>query len=100
MTNILEIRKLQNLVKIKCSAEEEENFVKQFDTVLEMINKLHAINCEGIEPLYSVSELNQRLVADEVLTGDIAEDLFTNVPKEGRELAKEIKCFIVPKVME
>lgn len=95
-----EIRKLQNLVKIKYSPEEEEKFAKQFDAVLEMINKLHAIECRDVVPLYSVSELTQRVVDDKVLVNDIAEDLFTNVPQEGRELAIEVKCFVVPKVME
>lgn len=95
-----EIRKLQNLVKIKYSPEEEVKFAKQFDAVLEMINKLHSIDCQDVEPLCSVSELTQRVVEDKVLVCDISEDLFRNVPKEGRELAKEVKCFVVPKVME
>jgi aspartyl-tRNA(Asn)/glutamyl-tRNA(Gln) amidotransferase subunit C len=100
MITTSEIRKLQNLVKIKYSPEEEAKFAKQFDGVLEMINKLHTIDCQNVEPLCSVSELNQRVVEDKVLVKDISEDLFRNVPKEGRELAKEVKCFVVPKVME
>ncbi len=100
MITTLEIRKLQNLVKIQYTPEEEEKFAKQFDAVLEMINKLHDIDCQNVEPLCSVSELNQRVVEDKVLVNDISEDLFKNIPKEGRELAKEVKCFVVPKVME
>ena len=42
-----------------------------------------------------------KLAKDEVTEGNIQEDLFKNVPAGDKSnLAKEIKCFIVPKMVE
>ena len=42
----------------------------------------------------------QRTREDEVTAGDIADQLFANVPAKNAEFAKEVKCFIVPKMVE
>ena len=63
-------------------------------------DKLKDIDCSEIEPLRSVCDDNQRMQADEVTISDQSEDLFRNVPEKGAQFAKEIKCFVVPKVIE
>ncbi len=100
MINKTEILKLQKLAKISFSEDELDNFVKKLNKVVDMIDTLQDINCENIEPLRSVSDMEQRMIEDKVVTGDISEQLFTNVPKCNSELAKEVKCFVVPKVVE
>jgi len=44
--------------------------------------------------------MNQRTRKDEVNIGNISEQLFAGVPQKSAELAKEVKCFIVPKMVE
>jgi aspartyl-tRNA(Asn)/glutamyl-tRNA(Gln) amidotransferase subunit C len=42
----------------------------------------------------------QRTREDEVNVGNISNQLFANVPAKNAEFAKEVKCFIVPKMVE
>ena len=100
MLNKDELKKLQRLVKIHYSPEEEKIFLDKLTGIMGVIDQLQDIECSDIEPLRSVSEATQRLVKDEVTETDISDQLFASVPKQGQELAREVKCFVVPKVVE
>ena len=67
---------------------------------MDMIDELNEVNCDNIEPLTSVSDMTQRTRSDEVMMENTVDDLFANVPGVNKDFAKEIKCFIVPKVVE
>ncbi len=95
-----ELKKLQKLAKLSFRQEETSIFLSKLRGVIEMIDKLKDIDCSEIEPLRSVCDDNQRMQADEVTISDQSEDLFRNVPEKGAQFAKEIKCFVVPKVIE
>ena len=95
-----ELKKLQKLAKLSFSTEELDSFTKKLNNVMTMIDSLAEANCENIEPLRSVSDMYQRTREDEVTVGDIADQLFANVPAKNAEFAKEVKCFIVPKMVE
>lgn len=95
-----ELIKLQKLAKISFSDEELQGFAKKLNTVIEMIDTLKDVNCSDVEPLRSVSDGIQRMREDEVTVGNIAEQLFANVPEKNADFAREVKCFIVPKVVE
>lgn len=100
MISDVEIAKLEKLVRIDYSGAEKDKFKRQFSGVLEMIDSLQKIDCADIEPLRSVCDAHQRLTEDVVKCKDVSNDLFQNVPDQGRDLAKEVKCFVVPKVKE
>lgn len=95
-----ELKKLQKLAKLSFSKDELDNFAKKLNSVMAMIDSLVEINCENIEPLRSVSDMYQRTREDEVNVGNISNQLFANVPAKNAEFAKEVKCFIVPKMVE
>lgn len=95
-----ELTKLQKLAKISFSKEELDGFAKKLNTVIEMIDTLKTVDCTNVEPLRSVSEDYQRMREDKVTIGNIDEQLFANVPSKNAQFAKEVKCFIVPKVVE
>ena len=95
-----ELKKLQKLSKLSFSKGERNNFVKKLNSVMAMIDSLVEVNCENIEPLRSVSDMYQRTREDEVNVGNISNQLFANVPAKNAEFAKEVKCFIVPKMVE
>jgi aspartyl-tRNA(Asn)/glutamyl-tRNA(Gln) amidotransferase subunit C len=95
-----ELTKLQRLAKLSFSQSELSDFSKKLNSVVSMINSLTEINCQDVEPLRSVCDMHQRVRVDEVKVGDISEELFANVPKKNESLAKEVKCFIVPKMVE
>lgn len=100
MIDSSELKKLQKLTKLTITEQEIANFSTKLDNVLSMIGKLHQIECDNVEPLRSVCELNQRTRPDEITTPDLSEDLFRNIPSNGAQFAREIKCFVVPKVVE
>ena len=100
MINNNELQKLQRITKLDFSDSELDVFAKNMVNILEMINKLQEVNCDNVEPLLSVCDMHQRLKEDLVNVSDISDDLFANVPKKGSEIAKEVKCFVVPKVIE
>jgi len=95
-----ELKKLQKLAKLSFSKDELDNFAKKLNSIMAMIDSLVEVNCENIEPLRSVSDMYQRTREDEVNVGNISNQLFANVPAKNAEFAKEVKCFIVPKMVE
>ncbi len=100
MISDVEQKKLQKLARLSFSNDEAEAFSAKLENVLGMINKIHEVECQNVEPLRSVCEMNQRMYEDKVTVSDISEDLFRNVPGKSADLAYEIKCFVVPKVVE
>ena len=100
MISDIELKKLQRLSRLSFSGEEAKEFSTKLESVLSMINQIHEVECQDIEPLRSVCEMSQRLREDKVNEANLSDDLFKNVPGNSVDLAREIKCFIVPKVVE
>lgn len=100
MINNSELKTLQKLAKINYSKAEEEVFITKLGSIIAMIDQLQDIDCNHIEPLYSVISQHQRMTNDQAVECEISEALFNNVPKQEAELAKEVKYFVVPKVVE
>lgn len=100
MISDMELKKLQKLARLSFSDKEATNLSTKLESVLSMIDRIHEVECHDVEPLRSVCEMNQRMLSDSVNVTDLSEDLFKNVPGSQADLAREIKCFIVPKVVE
>lgn len=95
-----ELQKLQKLSKLSFSKEELDNFTKKMNIVIKMIDTLKDVDCTGVQPLMSVCDMQQRFREDEITVSNINDQLFENVPSENSAFAKEVKCFIVPKMVE
>lgn len=95
-----ELAKLQNLAKIDLASEEREHFSNKLELVIKMLDKLQEVDCSNVQPLRSVCDMKQRFFADEDKHQQATEELFQNVPKQGASLAREVKHFVVPKVIE
>jgi aspartyl-tRNA(Asn)/glutamyl-tRNA(Gln) amidotransferase subunit C len=100
MIDLDAMKKLSKLTKIKLPENEVDAFISKLQNVMNMINTLQEVDTDGVEPLTSAVHANLYLRKDEVDDGGIVEDLFANVPGSSSALAKEIKCYIVPKVVE
>jgi aspartyl-tRNA(Asn)/glutamyl-tRNA(Gln) amidotransferase subunit C len=94
------MKKLSKLSKIKLPENEVDGFIFKLQNVINMIDTLKEVDTEGIAPLTSAVRANLYLREDKVSDGNIADDLFKNVPGNSASMAKEIKCFVVPKVVE
>jgi aspartyl-tRNA(Asn)/glutamyl-tRNA(Gln) amidotransferase subunit C len=96
-----EVLRIAKLAKLRFNDEQLVNFIRQFNSILTMAEKLKTLSCDNVEPLKSVSDFNIRMRADEVVNNNLQDKLFTNAPGvDQANLAKEVKCFIVPKVIE
>lgn len=95
-----EVQRIAKLAKFNFSQEELNGFVQQLTEMMNMIDILNDVGCSNIQPLTSVCDINQRMRKDQVLFGDLSDELFANLPSDKGELAKEVKCFVVPKVVE
>lgn len=95
-----ELKKLQKLSKLSFTDIEIKSFASKLTSVMGMIDQMKGLDCSKAEPLRSVCDMDQRMKADEVTISDGSEDLFKNIPEKDSAFAKEIKCFIVPKVIE
>lgn len=95
-----EVKKIASLAKLNFSDEKISNFTQQLTTIMNMIDSLNEVDCENVEPLTSVCDMYQRMRTDEVTSQDNSNELMANVGGKESEFAKEIKCFIVPKVVE
>ncbi len=95
-----EVKKIAKLSRLNFSEEEYTNFQTQLSNIMAMIDKISEADTENVEPLTSVNNSNLRMREDKCDALENVEGLFSNAPGKTSELAKEIKCFIVPKVIE
>lgn len=95
-----EVEKLSHLSKIRLSDKEVQDFCDKLKGVMEMIDTLKEVDVEGVEPLTSVVDASARLRKDEVTEKNIDAEIFSNAPGSTKDTAKEIKCFVVPKMVE
>lgn len=100
MISIEDIKKIERLAKLNYSEDKLENLAIDMNKIINMIDDFKEIDCSDIVPLRSVLDMKQRLEADEAVEQKIENQLFSNLPKSGSELAKEVNCFVVPKVVE
>jgi aspartyl-tRNA(Asn)/glutamyl-tRNA(Gln) amidotransferase subunit C len=100
MITDLEFKKLQKLARISFADNELSAFAAKLTSVVSMIDELKKVDCSDVAPLRSVCDIDQRMREDEVTIFDQSEDLFKTIPEKDSEFAREIKCFVVPKVIE
>jgi len=98
--DITQIKKLARLSRLKFSEEEYENFKGEFSKIMEMIDQIVNIDCDGDEPLISVNDMAARMREDISESEVQIDELLSNAPGKDATLAKEVKCFVVPKVVE
>lgn len=100
MTTTEEVRKIAKLARLSFQESELGNIATQLTNIMDMVDMLNEVDCSKVEPLTSACGMQQRMRTDEVLSHDITDQLFANISGSKKKLAEEVKCFIVPKVME
>lgn len=94
------VQKMAKLSKIFLSDEEGDAYALRLGKIIEMIDDLKEIDCVDLQPVTSVTNMYQRLRKDKVGEMLTAQELFSNVGGSNASLAKEVGCFIVPKVID
>ena len=93
-------QKISRRAKLKFNDSQISELATQLTNIMDMIDDLNEVDCNNVQPLASVCDTKLPLRKDEVTQNDISDELFSNVSGKSADLAKEIKCFIVPKVVE
>lgn len=86
------ILRLESLAKLTLAETERESIKKDLNNILVMIDKLHEVNTDGIEPLIYVNE-NKSRRADQSITDTSQEEALQNA------VVKDKPYFKVPKVI-
>ena len=96
--DIKEIEHLANLASLEITSTEASQTLEQLQTIFAMVEKMQAVNTEGIEPLFHpiamIQELAQPLREDVVTQVNQREANMSNAPAQHEGL------FLVPKVIE
>ncbi|MBL3284891.1 Aspartyl/glutamyl-tRNA(Asn/Gln) amidotransferase subunit C [Rickettsiales endosymbiont of Paramecium tredecaurelia] len=95
-----QIRKLSKLAKITFSQEEEQLFSQQLTQILDVVEVLQSVNCDGVEPMFSVLDYVSQRLRDDVVQQDSKKgELFCNYHQTCPNKL-DVPYFIVPKVIE
>jgi aspartyl-tRNA(Asn)/glutamyl-tRNA(Gln) amidotransferase subunit C len=88
------VRRIAHLARIKVADDEIEHLRGELNAILAFVEQLSEVNCEGVEPMTSVTPMEMKKRQDVVNDGEIADDIVSNAP------ATENHFFLVPKVVE
>jgi aspartyl-tRNA(Asn)/glutamyl-tRNA(Gln) amidotransferase subunit C len=69
------------LASIKISDEEKDEFVEQFNSILEYFHQLDEVETEGIEPTYRVVDLANIFREDKISRSLSQEEALKNAPR-------------------
>ncbi len=95
-----EVIKAAKLAKISFTEDKLLAMQCDLNSIVTMIDKsLGEVDCCGVEPLRNVLQFYQRMDEDVVREVNISNEIFSNIPNKD-SLAREIHCFVVPKVVE
>lgn len=98
VVDIKSVEKTAKLAKLKFEPIELASITNKIDVILKMISNLNEVDTSNVLPLYSISDSSQKMRSDIVSSHDVSDHLFDNL--NNNAVAKELKCFIVPKVIE
>lgn len=88
------IEKAAHLARLNLSDEQKDKYVQSVGGIINWIEQLNEVNTDDIEPLATVTNIENRLRDDIVTDGDIVEKILANAPDELENF------FAVPKVIE
>ncbi len=84
-----DVLKLARLARIDLTEDEVQEFAGEFDAILAYVEKLQAVDVEGLEPTTQVNGLKNVMRSDEVVDyGYQSKDLLKNVPQTRDDLIK------------
>lgn len=89
-----DVRRIAELAHIDISDEQTESMQRELNDIFGMIEKIQAVNTDGIEPMMHPHDGAQRLREDCVVFGNDREENMKNAPEEYEG------TFIVPRVVE
>lgn len=88
-----DVLKIAVLSKLEFSEGEIEKFRVDLNRIFDYMEELNGVDTDGIEPLFNVLDLKDRLRRDNVENAEIKKEMLKNAPDSDEEF------IIVPKVV-
>ena len=89
-----DVKRVAMLARIEVNERESEQIFTELEGVFSLIEKMQAVNTEGVEPMAHAQDVVARLRPDQVTEND-QHELFQSVAP-----AVESGLYLVPKVIE
>lgn len=90
----IDVKKVANLARIELTDEESAKLSRQFEDILNHIQKLEAVDTQGADPAYHPFEMKNAFRPDEVRPTLGVERLLRIAPKSGQGMIE------VPPIIE
>ena len=94
MLSLEEVTRIARLARIEVAGPEAARLRDQLNGILELVDRMRAVDTAGVEPMAHPQEVVQRLRADEVDDGDRRADFQAIAPEVQEGL------YLVPRVVE
>lgn len=100
-----EIYKIAHLAKLRPSAAECDLYASQISEIVEYVQQLEAVDCEGVEPLAHVLDLMNVTRDDKVADSLPKSEVMANAPilidsEDRNSRASDGDYFLVPEVLK
>ena len=92
--DLAQVRRVAELARIDVTDDEAQRVLAQLNDIFRMIERMQAVNTEGLEPMAHPLGGAQRLRDDAVTVGDERAGNLANAPEQQDGL------FLVPRVIE
>lgn len=89
-----EVEKIAHLARLAVTPEEVNTLKGELSGILELVERMNALDTSEVLPMAHPLDMNQRLRADEVTEDNLREAYQANAP------ATEDGLYLVPKVIE
>lgn len=88
-----DVEKIARLAKLSVSEDEKARFQKQLDEILVYVEKLNALDTDGVEPTFAVQHRTEGMREDRATDSLSRENALMNAPSQN------LGFFRVPKVI-
>ncbi|HJW53158.1 MAG TPA: Asp-tRNA(Asn)/Glu-tRNA(Gln) amidotransferase subunit GatC [Burkholderiaceae bacterium] len=92
--NLAQVRRIADLARIEVTDAEAQRVLDQLNDIFRMIERMQAVDTDGVEPMAHPLGGAQRLRDDVVTAGDQRAAILANAPEQQDGL------FLVPRVLE
>lgn len=89
-----DVQRVAELAHLDLSQEQTTKMQNELNDIFKMIERLQAVNTDGVEPMMHPHDANQRLRDDKVTMPNAREENMKNAPEDYEGL------FLVPQVIE
>jgi len=87
------VEKLAHLARLEFSEKEKEEMLQDMDKILAFVDKINELDLDGVEPLVYLTEGENVMRKDEVITQVTKDEALKNAPD------KDTDYYKVPKVV-